>query len=156
MMRTHHQANNSEIADEMREHQVYERMSKSEVIQDKSRASHYREELRNMIIGYETSYLVLEINLSGRYLLTKPQNSNGRPYFRRRATYRKRSLDIVNLCHSMGIRSPTSSRMMKCYTKHRKCKVFTRNLKSHRRIHPRTFTSGIDSRKLATRNPGTW
>ena len=52
--RTYHQTNISELAEELKEQKVYERMSQKEVKQDQSRASHYREELRNMDIGYET------------------------------------------------------------------------------------------------------
>jgi hypothetical protein len=54
LMRSHHQANMSEMAEELKEHQVYEKISQKEAVQDISRSSHYREELRNMVIGYET------------------------------------------------------------------------------------------------------
>ena len=76
MMRTHHQANISEVAEEMKEHLVYERMSKNEVTQDRSRESHYREELRNMIIGYET----------GSDIVPGPGNKSFRAIFVDKAT----------------------------------------------------------------------
>ena len=49
-LRPHHQANLSELAEVMKEHKVYEKMSQKECERDRSKASHYREELRNMII----------------------------------------------------------------------------------------------------------
>jgi hypothetical protein len=76
MMRSHHQANISEVADELKEHQVYEKMSRNEVIQDRSRSSHYREELRNMIIGYET----------GSDIVPGPGNKSYRAVFVDKAT----------------------------------------------------------------------
>ena len=51
MMRSHHQVNMSEMVEELKEHQVYEKISQKEAVQDISRSSHYREELRNMVIG---------------------------------------------------------------------------------------------------------
>jgi hypothetical protein len=88
-MRTHHQDNISEIADELREHRVYEKISQRERVQDQSRASHYREELRNMVIGYET----------GSDIVPGPGNKSHRAIFVDKATGFKWSVSLPKKSH---------------------------------------------------------
>ena len=87
--RKYHQANISELAEEFKEHKVYERMSQKEVKQDQSRASHYREELRNMVIDYET----------GSDIVPGPGNKSHRAVFADKATGFKWSVSLPKKSH---------------------------------------------------------
>ena len=64
-------------------------MSAKEVISDKSKKSHHREELRNMIIGYET----------GSDLVPGPGNKSHRAIFVDKATGFKWSASLPKKSH---------------------------------------------------------
>jgi len=103
MMRSHHQANISEVADEMKEHQAYKRISKNEVIQDRSRSSHFREELHNMIIGYETESDIIPGPENKSYQAVFVDKATGFKWSacsQRRVICLRRSLNIVNSCYN--------------------------------------------------------
>jgi hypothetical protein len=86
--RSHHSANVYDQSEE-EEMKVYERMSSREVIQDQSKKSHHREEIRNMVIGYET----------GSDIVPGPNNKSYRAIFVDKATGFKWSASLPKKSH---------------------------------------------------------
>jgi hypothetical protein len=86
--RSHHLANVYDQSEE-EEMKIYERMSMKELIQDKSKKSHHREELRNMVIGYET----------GSDIVPGPNNKSHRAVFVDKATGFKWSASLPKKSH---------------------------------------------------------
>ena len=88
MKRSHHSANVYDQSED-EEMKVYEKMSMKEVIQDNSKKSHHREELRNMVIGYET----------GSDIVPGPNNKSYRAVFVDKASGFKWSASLPKKSH---------------------------------------------------------
>jgi hypothetical protein len=80
---SHHQRNMTDQseADEMK---AYSRMGTKEIVRDQSKKSHHREELRNMVIGYET----------GSDIVPGPNNKTHRAVFVDKASGFKWSVSL--------------------------------------------------------------